>query len=105
MVRSRKEITNTNSTQKLIILHHGSGKSIRNITNLSHSTGQNVIKRFKEENRFENTVRKDRPRKLTIRDERFIIRKFVKNPRLSATKVNAEFNEKFSTSISPIIVR
>ncbi|GBM45745.1 Transposable element Tcb1 transposase [Araneus ventricosus] len=69
------------------------------------SVVQYVIKRFKEENRIENKVRKGRPAKLTERDQRFIIRKFVKNSRLSALKVSAEFNEKFSTSISPEIVR
>ena len=64
MVRSGKQIKN--STQKLIILHHGSGKSIRNITklvNLSHSTVQYVLKHFKEENRIENKFRKGRLRK------------------------------------------
>ncbi|GBM23713.1 hypothetical protein AVEN_257627-1 [Araneus ventricosus] len=85
-----------------------SGKSVRNIAklvNVSHSTVQYVIKRFKEENQIENKVKKGRPAKLTKRDQRFIIRKFVKNPCLSALKVPAEFNEKFSTSISPETVR
>ncbi|GBN51981.1 hypothetical protein AVEN_271674-1 [Araneus ventricosus] len=98
MARSRKETTI--SIRKLIIFHHSSGKSVQNVAklvNLSHSTGQYGIKRFKEENRIENKVRKGRPAKLTERDQRFIIRKFVKNPRLSALKVSAEFNEKFST--------
>ena len=57
---------------------------------------QYVIKRFKEKNWIENKVRKRRSRKLTKHDERFIIRKFVKNLCLSAAKVSAEFNEKFS---------
>ena len=52
---------------------------------------QYVIKRFKEENRIENKVRKGRPRNLIKLDERCIIRKFVKNSRLSAVKVSAEF--------------
>ncbi|GBM43902.1 hypothetical protein AVEN_247121-1 [Araneus ventricosus] len=69
------------------------------------SERQYVIKRFKEENRIENKVRKGRPAKLTERDQRFISRKFMKNPRLSALKVSAEFNEKFSTPISPETVR
>ncbi|GBO31425.1 hypothetical protein AVEN_172158-1 [Araneus ventricosus] len=106
MARSRKETTI--SIRKLIIFHHSSGKSVRNISklvNLSHSTMQYVIKRFKEENRIENKVRKGRPAKLTECDQRFIIRKFVKNPCLSALKVSAEFNEKFSTPISPETVR
>ena len=60
-----------------------------------------MIKRSKEENRIENKVRKDRPRKLNNRDKRFTIIKIVKNPRLSAVKVSANFKEKFSTSISP----
>ncbi|GBO19538.1 hypothetical protein AVEN_63962-1 [Araneus ventricosus] len=99
MARSPKETTI--SFRKLILFHHSSGKSVRNISklvNLSHSTVQYVIKRFKEENRIENKVRKGRPAKLAKRDQRFIIRKFVKNPRLSALKVSAELNEKFSTS-------
>ncbi|GBM16175.1 hypothetical protein AVEN_126443-1 [Araneus ventricosus] len=106
MARSRKKTTMC--IRKLIIFHHSSGKSVRNIAklvHLSHSTVQYVIKRFKEENRIENKVRKDRSAKLTERDQRFIIRKFVKNPRLSALKVSAEFNEKFSTPISPETVR
>ena len=62
---------------------------------------QYLIKRCKEENRIENKVRKGWPRKLTKHDERFNIRKFVKNPHLSAIKVSSEFKEKFSTSVSP----
>ncbi|GBM07662.1 hypothetical protein AVEN_78062-1 [Araneus ventricosus] len=99
MARSHKETTI--SIRKLIIFHHSSSKSVRNIAKLvhsSHSTVQYVLKRFKEENWIENKVRKGRPAKLTKRDQRFIIRKFVKNPRLSALKVSAEFNERFSTS-------
>ncbi|GBL98161.1 Transposable element Tc1 transposase [Araneus ventricosus] len=106
MARSRKETTI--SIRKLIIFHHISGKSVRNIAklvNLSHSTVQYVINRLKEENRIENKVRKGRPAKITECDQRFIIGKFVKNPRLSALKVSAEFNEKFSTPISPETVR
>ncbi|GBO37993.1 hypothetical protein AVEN_209798-1, partial [Araneus ventricosus] len=85
-----------------------SGKSVQNIAklvNLSHSTVQCVLKRFKEENWIENKVSKGRPAKLTKRDQRFIIRKFVKSPCLSALKVSTEFNEKCSTSISPETVR
>ena len=66
---------------------------------------QYAIKAFKGENRIENKVRKVCPRKLTKHDKRFIVRKFVKNPLLSAVKVSAEFNEKFSTSILPETIR
>ena len=99
---------NTSSIWKLIVFHQSCGKSIQNITklvNLSHFIVQHMIKHFKEENRIENKVRKGRPRMLTKRHERFIIRKFVKNPRLSAAKASADFNEKFPTSISLETVR
>ncbi|GBM49212.1 hypothetical protein AVEN_65742-1 [Araneus ventricosus] len=102
MARCRKETTI--SIRKLITFHHSSGKSVRNIAklvHLSHSTVQYMLNRFKEGNRIVNKVRKGRLEKLTERDPRFIIRKFVKNPRLSALKVSTEFNEKFSTPISP----
>ncbi|GBN19544.1 Transposable element Tc1 transposase [Araneus ventricosus] len=106
MARSHKETTI--SIQKLMIFHHNSGKSVWNITklvDLSHSIVQYVQKHFKEENWIENKVRKGRPAKLAKSDQRFIIGKFVKNPHLSALKVSAEFNEKFSTSISHETVR
>ncbi|GBM01509.1 hypothetical protein AVEN_209318-1 [Araneus ventricosus] len=106
MARSRKEATI--SIRKLIIFHHSSGKSVRNVAklvNLSNSTRKYVIKRFREENRIENKVRNGRAAKLTECDQGFIIRKFVKNPSLSALKVSAEFNEKFSTPISHETVR
>ncbi|GBO38029.1 hypothetical protein AVEN_145016-1 [Araneus ventricosus] len=106
MACSRKETTI--SIRNWIIFHHSSDKSVWNIAklvNLSHSTVQYVIKRFKEENRIGNKVRKGRPPKLTECDQGFIIRKFVKNPRVSALKVSAEFNEKCSTPISPETVR
>lgn len=106
MARTRKETTN--SIRKLIIIHHKSGKSVRNIAklvNLPNSSVQYVIKLFKEENRIENKVRKGRPAKLTVRQQRFIVRKFSKNPRLSAVRVCTEFKEQFSTSISSETVR
>ena len=65
---------------------------------------QYVIRRFKE-NRIKNKIRKCRSRKLTKHNKRFIIRKFVKNHCFSVAKVSAEFNEKFSSSISPETVR
>ena len=106
MGRIRKEITN--SFRKLIIFHHSSDKSIQNIAklvNLSHFTMKYMIKHLKEENWIENKVRKGQPRKLTEHDKIIFIRKFAKNPRLSAVKVSAEFNEKISISISPETVR
>ena len=60
-----------------------------------------MIKHFKKENWFENKVRKDLPTKLTKHDKRFIIRKFLKYPHLSAVNVTAKFNEEFSSSVSP----
>ena len=42
---------------------------------------------------------------LFTNDKRFVIRKFFKDSYLSAATVTAEFNEKFSTSISLEIVR
>ena len=95
---------NINSIQKLIVFHLSSGKSIWNITklvNLSQYPVQYMIRCFKEENQIENKVRKGLSTKLTIRDKIFIFRKFLKYPHLSAVKVTAEFNEKFSTSILP----
>ncbi|GBM76819.1 hypothetical protein AVEN_228217-1 [Araneus ventricosus] len=70
MARSRRETTI--SIRKFIIFHHSSGKSVRNIAksvNLSNSTVQYVIKRFKEENRIEN--KQDKDPKHTVLNIRF----------------------------------
>ena len=64
-----------------------------------------MIKLFKGENRIENNVQKGLPTKLMKRDKIFIIRKFVKKPRLNTVKVTTEFNKNLSVSVSPEIVR
>ena len=105
MARSCKETTNR--IYKLIIFQHNC-KAIQNmakLVNLSHSIVHYVIKHFKEENGIENKVSKSQLSKLTKCNKKFIIRKFVKNPHLTAVKVIAEFNEKFSTLFSPETVR
>ena len=61
---------------------------------------QYVMKRFKEEYRIENKVRKGLLTKLIKQDKIFINREFVKQPRLSAVKVTVEFNEKLFSSVS-----
>ena len=58
-----------------------------------------MIKRFK--NGIENELRKGRLSKLTKRDKRFIVRKFLKYSRLSTVKVTAKFYKEFSTSALP----
>ena len=88
---------NKSNIWKFIIFHHSYGKSIQNIAklvNLSHSTEQYVINCFREENRIENKIRKGRLKKLTKRDKRFIIKKIVKYPSLSAVKITVEFKKK-----------
>ncbi|GBL95587.1 Transposable element Tc1 transposase [Araneus ventricosus] len=106
MARSRKETTI--GIRKLIIFHHRSGKSVRNIAKLVHlssSTVQYVIKRCKRRKSDRKQGKKRSTGQVNKTSPRFIIRKFLKNACLSALKVSAEFNEKFSTSISPETVR
>ena len=93
---------NTSNIWKLIDFHHSCGKSIQNIAkldNLFHSTVQYMIKHLKEENQIKKN--KKWLSKLTKCDTRFITRKVLKYPCLNDVKLTAEFNEQFSTSISP----
>lgn len=72
---SRKEISI--SVRELIIKLHKEGKSYAEIGNTvgrSRYSIRNVVCRFKNEHRIDNSRRTGRPRKLTDREERDIKR-------------------------------
>jgi len=80
--------------RELIIKLHLEKKSLREIAKTvgkTHSTIQSVIKKFKNTGSVDTLPRKGRPKILSSRDKRNIIKKIVINPRLSAPKLAADF--------------
>lgn len=89
----RKNKNTTFDVRQLVIFHHANGKSyneIRKLVNLSKSTVGDIVRRYKNEDRIESKLQTGRPKKLSAREEKQIVRKVVKNPRISAPKLKTE---------------
>lgn len=101
-----KELT---TAEKKIILHlHNEGKSTKYICNMfsrCRQTIENVIKRCKERGNLENLTRFGRPKLLTEREERQILKENRKNPHLSAPKINDKIKATFQIEVSDETVR
>lgn len=82
--------------RKIAINLHKERKSyaeIGHILKRSKSTIQKIINRYKTEERIQNKVRTGRPRKLTQREEKFVLREIKKNPKKSAPEIAAELQQ------------
>lgn len=78
--------------RQLIIKLHNEEKSLREIGRIlskPFSTIRYIIRKIKNTEQLNNSLRSGRPRKLTTRDENFIIREIKKNPFKSAPKLAA----------------
>lgn len=98
----------TVAERELILHHHQKGKSysqIAEIINRSRSTVQYIIKRYKDENRVESKRRIRRNKKLSIADERWIVRKIKNNPKLSVPKIVVEIADYLHKEVSCSTVR
>lgn len=94
--------------RKLIIEHHKTGKSVREIGKIikrSHSSVHNIIKRYKNNNQIENKTKKSNRKIFTEADERLIVRKIKKNPKLSAVKLTNEIQTELKKKAHPETVR
>lgn len=91
MGRKRQHNT-TFEERQLVIFHHAKGKSHRKISqmlNISRTTVGDIIRRFENEDRIDSVPQSGRPRRLTQREERLVLRKVKRNPKLSAPKLAA----------------
>jgi transposase len=80
--------------RQLIITHHQGGVSCRRIAELlakPKSTVIDIVQRFKRTGSIQpsRTGRCGRPRKLTDRDERALLRKSVSDPKLTAREIRS----------------
>lgn len=105
---SRKSKNVSFDLRQLVIFHREKGNSYRQIAailNLKKSTVADIVNRYKNENRIESLPQSGRPKIISEREKRVIIRKVKKNPRLSAPILTAELREESGKNISPQTVR
>ena len=79
--------------RKIIINLHQKGKSYANISSIvkkSRSTIQSIVNKYKEDAILQNLLRCDRPRILSLRKERNIVRIIKKRPETTTFEIATE---------------
>ena len=72
---------------------------------LSKATVLRILKQFKEENRIHYKTSPGRPSKLSVQDERFVVRCVKEKPKTSAPEIARSLSERIKQKISPQTVR
>ncbi|GBP11148.1 Transposable element Tcb1 transposase [Eumeta japonica] len=105
---SSKQAETTDSQRKIILHLHSQGKSyaqIGEIVERSRFTVRSIVKRFKGGKNFNSASRSGRPRALTDRESKQIVRKVKENPKKTSTEIAAEVKHEFGKAIHPMTVR
>ncbi|GBL64137.1 Transposable element Tcb1 transposase [Araneus ventricosus] len=106
MGRKKSEISI--GIRKLTICHWKRGRSERKIgeiVNVSKSTVHNIISKDKKTKSGKNRPRTGHPRCFTEREERWIVRKVICNPKTSAVKLTVKAQQRFNKSVNPETVQ
>lgn len=104
----RKQKETTEAERKIILELHKQKKScaqIGEILKRSRFTIYSIIKRFKNDTDLKSRPHTGRRRKLTNKEERKIVRKIKKDPKITSTQVAAEVLEETGKEIHPKTVR
>lgn len=94
--------------RELILKFHKEGKSYREIAELVGrcvSTIHYIIKKSKTEETITNKHRTGRPKKLTSREEKIIIREIKKDPNISAANLAQMVADNFKKDVHPELCR
>lgn len=95
-------------TREIIVKLKNEGKSLREIgaiVNKPRSSVQRVIENFKSSKKITSKPRGGRPRKLSQRDERDILRIIKQNPKTNASKISQGIKELKNIAVTPQTVR
>lgn len=104
----RKITQSTLEQRKIVIDNHLQGKSereIANIVNKSKSTVHDILKRYKEYNRISNKQRAPVKKKLSPRNEKFIMHEVQNDPFISAPKLATLLKTSFGKEVHAETVR
>lgn len=106
MAPKTKEISFAKREQ-VVQLHKG-GKTFRQISKelkISLCAIHNILKKKKETGVVDNKPRSGRPRKLTMRERRRVVKNALKNPKVSATMLAANIESVSGKVVTPQTVR
>ncbi|XP_055374437.1 uncharacterized protein LOC129607452 [Condylostylus longicornis] len=95
-------------TRQIIIDLHKKGKSLRNIantTNRSHNTVKYVIDKYKNFNEIDNFKKSGRPKRLSDKEIRQIVREVKNNPSVSAVKISKNITQTSEKPVSASTIR
>lgn len=98
----------TSEVRQLVIFHNArglSGDKVAKLLNLKRSTVYNIIRSFKEENRIDRKPRSGRPKRLSVQDKRYIIRKIERNPKVSAEHLSRDLSKRCAKPVTGQTVR
>lgn len=105
---STKKSETSKCERELILKLHNENKSyleIAKLLNRSKSTIHYIVKKSKTEGNITNKKRTGRPKKLTPREEKMIIREIKKNPSTSAPKLVGIVANNFGKDVHPELCR
>ena len=106
MDKKRREIDL--DARKIIIKLHKEGKSFREIGKIverTHSSVQRVVQNFNSSGSLSSKPRSGRPRILTVREERSVLKMVKENPRISAAKIVGNVKNMFGKDIHKDTIR
>lgn len=93
---------------QLVFYNHQIGKSIQELSemfSLTRQTIYNILNRAKNENRLEPKPTSGRPRKISDRAERVLLRKVDKTPQISTRTLASELKEECGVVVSHETIR
>jgi transposase len=105
---NRKKSETDKTERKLIIKWREEGKSINEIAKLidrSKSTIHYILKKFNDEKDITNKPRPGRPKKLTEREEKTVIREIQRDPFISGPKLASIVATQFKKKVHPELCR
>lgn len=94
--------------RQLVVFHHANGKSVPEIMamlQMTRATVYRIIRRFEKEDRLEFKTPPGRPSKISVQDERYIVRCIAKNPKVSASKLADQVSARNASPVSERTIR
>lgn len=93
---------------QLVYFNHQKGKSVQELSemfSLTRQTIYNILNRAKKEDRLQPRLASGRPRKISERTERVLLRKVDGNPQISTRRLASELQKECGIAVSHETIR